>query len=223
MRRRLLGKAMMGGAALVVAVGGGLAATLVGPASVAGAAGVQDPIMCNVSGTATFNPPLTQAGSNTGKGSVETVTLTGFTESNCVSSSSSGAPTGGTIPATSIRVAATKVGSGKATQYLTGYCPGFASTSSLKALRKVTLTSNWSGGEGRSTQIETKKAGIATNNLGEAGFAIVGKFITGSYPLKPVQITAYLTAAESTALAGQCATGPVSSITFDGSTSTILQ
>lgn len=179
--------------------------------------------MCNVSGTAAFSPALSKTGSNTGKGSTEKVTLEGFTLSNCLSPAAPGAPTSGSIASTSISVPATKLGSGSTAQYLTGYCPGFASTTSLKALKKLLITTNWSGGEGSSTQIVTKSATVMANHAGEVGFSILGKFVTGSYGLKVVQITVYLTPADSNALATQCASGPVSSISFDGATSTVLQ
>lgn len=179
--------------------------------------------MCNVSGTAVFSPPLTNSGVNTGKGSVETVTLQGFTESNCLSGSASGAPTSGSIGSTAIKVPATKIGAGKTAQYLTGYCPGFSSTASLKALKNIPITTNWSGGEGASTQIVTKKATEAFNNTGEGGFSIVAKYSTGSYAMKVVQLIVYLTTDETVTLAGGCIGTSVSSISFDGSTSTVLQ
>jgi hypothetical protein len=132
--------------------------------------------------------------------------------------------TSGTIPTQSVHIAATKSGSGKSAQYLTGYCPGFASSNSLKALKNLSLVSSWTGGAGGSTTITTKSAGIAgPNSLGEAGFAVPAKFGTGSYAAKVAQVIVFLTASETAALATQCASGPVSSVTFDSSTSTIVQ
>jgi hypothetical protein len=220
LRRKLL----LGAAAALVGLPLGVAAAIEGPTMFAAAGGVQDPVMCNITGTASFSPPLTNAGTNTGKGSTENVTLSGFTESHCLSSDNSGAPSSGSIPPQTIHIAATKSGSGKSAQYLTGYCPGFASPSSLKALKNLTFVSNWSGGAGGSTTITTKAAGIAgPNNLGEAGFAVPAKFGTGSYAAKVAQVVVFLTAAETAALGSQCASGPVSSVTFDSSTSTIVQ
>ena len=216
-------KVGMGAAALIIALPLSFVAALAGPTLLASAGGVQDPVMCNISGSATFTPPLTKAGVNTGKGSTESVKLTGFSESNCLSSSSDGPPASGSIPTQTISIAATKVGSGKTAQYLTGYCPGFASTNSLKALKGLTLTSSWSGGEGSSTSILTKPAGIAANNLGEAGFAVPAKVVGGKYPSKVAQVIVYLTVDESNALGTFCAGGPVGSITFDPSTSTVIQ
>jgi hypothetical protein len=218
-RRKILSAA----AALVVAVPVGIVASLYGPTMFASAAGIQDPVMCNVTGTASFNPVLTHTGTNTGKGSVETVTLSGFSMSHCLSSSASGAPSSATFSTTSVNIEATKVGAGKTAQYLTGYCPGFASTNSLKALKNLSLTTNWSGGEGGTTTIETKTPTVAGNSGGEAGFAIVAKYETGSYASKQVQAIIYLTSAETANLGGGCASGSVSSITFDGATSTVLQ
>ncbi len=209
-------------AALAVAIPLGIGAAIVGP-TLASAGGVQDPVMCNVTGTASFSPPLTHAGENTGKGSVETVTLSGFSESHCLSSSASGAPSSGTLATTSVSIEATKVGSGKTAEYLTGYCPGFASPNSLKALKNVALTTTWSGGEGNTTAIETKSPTIAANDLGEAGFAISAKYESGSYAAKVVQAILYLTSSETGTLAGGCESTTVSSITFDGTTSTVLQ
>ena len=214
---------MAGAAALIVAVPVGIAAAVVGPTLLASAGGIQDPVMCNVTGTASFSPALTNAGVNTGKGTNETVTLSGFNQNHCLSSSSSGAPTSGSIGTTTVEIAATKVGSGHSAQYLTGYCPGFASTNSLKALKGLLLTTTWSGGEGGTTGIETKTPTVAANSLGEAGFAIVAKYETGSYASKQVQAILYLTSSETAALGGGCTSGPVSSITFDGATSTVLQ
>jgi len=209
-------------AALAVAIPLGIGAAIVGP-TLASAGGVQDPVMCNVTGTASFSPALTHAGENTGKTSVETVTLSGFSETHCLSSSASGAPSSGTFATTSVHIAATKVGSGPTAEYLTGYCPGFASTNSLKALKNLTLTTNWTGGEGNTTAIETKSPTVASNNIGEAGFAIAAKYESGSYAAKVVQAILYLTSSETATLAGGCTSGSVSSITFDGTTSTVLQ
>ncbi len=209
-------------AAVAVAIPLGIGAAIVGP-TLASAGGVQDPVMCNVTGTASFSPPLTHTGENTGSGSVETVTLSGFSETHCLSSSSSGAPSSGTFATTSIHIAATKVGSGKTAEYLTGYCPGFASSNSLKALKNLTLTTSWTGGEGATTAIETKSPTIAANDIGEAGFAISAKYESGSYAAKVVQAILYLTSSETGTLGGGCPSGSVSSITFDGATSTVLQ
>ncbi|MGH9029526.1 MAG: hypothetical protein ACRDV4_07920 [Acidimicrobiales bacterium] len=210
----------MGAAALVVAVPVGIVTALLGPSMFASAAAAQDPIMCNLSGSVTFNPPLTKAGDNTGKGSVETVTLDGLSLSHCLSSDSSGAPSSGSISNQTLTIAATKSGKGKSAEYLTGYCPGFASSSSLKALKKLTLTTNWTGGAGGSTTVETKSGAVAANSSGEAGFAIVEKFESGNYPTKVAQTIAYLTSAD-TAEIGSCS-GSISSISFDGTTSTAL-
>jgi hypothetical protein len=210
-------------AAMAIGLPAGLTMALTVPPLAASGAAVVDPVMCNVSGTATFSPPLTNSGTNTGKGSVETVTLQQFTESNCLSGSASGAPSSGSIGDTVIKVPATKVGAGKTAQYLTGYCPGFSSTASLKALKKISITTSWNGGEGGTTGIVTKKASEAFNSAGEGGFSIVAKYSSGSYPMKVVQLIVYLTTSETVTLAGGCSGTAVDSISFDGATSTVLQ
>ena len=58
---------------------------------------------------------------------------------------------------------------------------------------------------GGSSTFTVKKPSAAINYFGEVGFVFGGKAVVGSYSEKPLnQITAYLDATDSSALAGGC-------------------
>lgn len=219
--RNLL-RASVAGAILVSS---GLVAALLGPSLIASAASPAFPVMCNVGATVTFSPPLTKTGVVSGNSAaVESVTIGSGTLSNCVSADPSGAPSSGSIPPVTFTTPATKlIGDkvNKVQQYAIGYCPGFASTSTFKSLKGLSVTVNWTGGQGGSSTFTDKSPSAAINSFSEVGFTFLGKEGGGSYAQKALnQITAYIDATDSTALATGCsANQTVSSVTIDPATS----
>ena len=178
-----------------------------GPTLFAGAAAPAFPVACQMSATVTFNPPLTKAGTDTtNKAAVTTTTIAGGSLTNCLSAAAAGAPTSGAIPTTVISTAAVKGAKvGKVQHYTIGSCPAFASTNTLKSLKNLALHVNWTGGMGGSSTFTVKSPSAAINNFGEVGFVFGGKAVLGSYSEKSLnQITAYLDATASSALAGGC-------------------
>ena len=213
------------GVLAVVLPTAGLAA-IAGPTMPAQAASPAYPVACKMSATVSFNPPLTKLGTDTTtKAAVTTTTISGGTLSNCLSAHPSGAPTSGTIPTTVITtpaIKATKVG--KVQHYLIGSCPAFASTTTLKSLKGLAMTVNWTGGQGGSSTFTVKSPSPGINYSGEVGFVFSGKAVTGSYSEKALnQITAYLDAGSSAALASGCAANQtVTGATVDSSTSVAI-
>ena len=205
--------------AVVVAVPATIVATLTVPPMLAGAATPSYPVVCTMSATVSFSPPLTKAGTDTtNKAAVTTTTISNGRLSNCESAASAGAPTSGTIPTLTITTAAAKGSKvDKVQHYTIGSCPDFASTTTLKSLKHLTITVSWSGGEGGTSTFVNKSAAAAVNSFGEVGFAFSSKAGPGSYSEKALdQITAYIDAADSTALATGCsANQTVSSVTID--------
>jgi hypothetical protein len=194
--------------ALAIAVPTASVVAITSPTLIAGAAAPAYPVVCKMSATVTFSPPLTKSGTvTTNKAAVETTTISGGTLSSCESAAPAGAPTSGTVATTVIKSPATKGSKvNKVQQYLVGYCPGFASTATFKSLKNLAISVNWSGGEGGSSAFTVKSPAAAVNNVGEVGFAFGGKAVVGSYSEKPLnQITAYLSPTSAdTALATGC-------------------
>lgn len=214
-------------AALALLAGLGMAAVLTVPV-VAGASGASFPVMCNLSATVNFSPPLTQGGVQNGNSAaVETTTITGGTLSHCLSSDSLGAPTGGTFPTVTITTPATKligVKVNKVQQYATGYCPSFSSPTTVKSLKGMVMNVTWTGGAGGTSTFTVKSPALGLNSSGEAGFILSGKQGPGSYSQKALnQVTAFLDTPDSIVIANGCPGGAsVSSASIDGTTSTAI-
>ena len=217
-----------GAVAFAFLVPAAFVAALEGPSLLAFAAAPSFPVACNLSATVTFNPPLTPTGVQSGNSAAkETTTITGGTLSNCLSSDPAGAPTGGTVPTLTITTPATKligVKVNKVQQYATGYCPGFASSTTLKALKGLAITVNWTGGAGGSSTFTVHSPGAAVNQAGEVGFAFLGKQGTGSYSERALnQVTAFIDPTDSNALGSGCSGNQtVATATIDGTTSTAI-
>lgn len=223
-RRNLL----RGAVSLAFLVPTGLIAALAGPSLMASAAAPAYPVVCQLSATITFNPPLTPTGVvSSNSGATETTTVSGGTLSNCVSADpTAAAPTGGSIATLTITTPATKlIGDkvNKVQQYATGYCPGFVSASTLKALKGLSITVTWTGGQGGTSTFTDKSPGGAVANSGEIGFVFGGKAVTGSYSEKNLnQISAYVDAADSANLLGACSGGTVTTATIDPTRSIVI-
>ena len=169
-------KVLSGVAALVVAVPVGIVASLFGPTVFSSAAGIQDP-SCAMSPEprpSTRCSPTRERTRGRGRpkrsrcrASVRAIACHRLLRGRLRAAPSD----------TSVQIAATKVGAGKAAQYLTGYCPGFASTNSLKALKNVTYSRHverWRRRhDGHRDQDARRSPPTAA---GEAGFAIVAKY-----------------------------------------------
>ena len=184
------------------------------------------PVMCKVSATVTFNPPLTKNGvDTTNKAAMNTATITNGQASACVSSDAHGAPTSGTFGPVTIKTAATKGAKvNKVQHYTLGSCPGFASVATFKALKGLTLVVHWTGGAGGTSTFVNKTASAVADNVGEVGFALASKAGPGSYSEKALdQVTAFLDVADSTALASGCAANQtVHTVTVDVNHSTLI-
>ena len=99
-------KLVHGALAFAFLVPAGFVAALEGPSLLAGAAGPSFPVVCNMSATVTFSPPLTLAGTDTtNPAAVTTTTISGVTLSNCLSSDPSGPPTSGSATVSPITTA----------------------------------------------------------------------------------------------------------------------
>lgn len=213
-------------AALAFLIPSGLFAALEGPALVAGAATAAFPVACHLSGTVTFTPALTKAGTiTTNKAAVTTTKIMDGTLTGCLSSDGNGAPTSGTIPTLTIATPATKLGKVNGVmQYAIGYCPAFASTATLKSLKGLMITVTWTGGAGGTSTFVDKTPGVVANTFNEVGFSFLGGLGGGSYSQKALnQITAYLDSTASGALATACTYGQtVAGATIDSSQSTAI-
>lgn len=219
-RRRIL----LGIGALALPLTGVAIATT--PMMFAGAAAPSFPVVCKVDGTVTFSPALTKAGTHTtNRAAVTTVTISSGRLSGCLSAAPIEAPSHGTFPTTTIRLKAVSLGriNGVKT-YATGYCPAFAGTSTFKALKGLTFDVSWTPKADGASTFTTTKATPATNKNSEVGFVLNGKEGLGSYMEKPLnQITAFIDASDSSALATACAANQtVSSATFDASNSVAI-
>jgi hypothetical protein len=211
----------------------GVIAAVGGPTFFAGAKTAIYPVMCNVSATVTFSPPLVKGGIDTvNKADNEVTTVSGITFTNCVSSNTIGAPTSGTASDITVNTAPAKGAKVSGIQhYIKADCGQFTSPTTLKQLKGGNVTVTWSGqpagwgATGTTTELGNG-ASLASNAGGEVGFNLLGN-ATGDYAGTtkpyPSQTTAYIVNnATSANLLGGCNSGPVSSITIDASTSTAI-
>jgi hypothetical protein len=190
------------------------------PSMFAGAAAPTDPVACNVAGTVTFTPALTETGTHTtNKAALTTVTITGGRLAGCLSPAFDEAPGHGDFPpapatTVSFTIPATKLARGS---YATGYCPAFDGTTTLKALKGLKLDVAWTNGAGGTSDLTTTKATLATNMQSEVGFALSVKQSLGPYAEKSIdQFTLFIDQADSTILSSHCSGAQtVSSVTFD--------
>ena len=192
------------------------------PTMFAGASAPAFPVACKITATVTFAPALTQAGTHTtNPAAVTTVTVSAGHLASCLSAAPAEAPGHGTLPTITFNIRATKLAP---RSYATGYCPAFAGTSTLKALKGLKLDVTWTGGAAGSSDFTTKKATPATNKESEVGFVLAGKEVFGSYQEKSLnQITVFVDAADSAILTTGCSGAQtVSSATFDNSNSVAI-
>ena len=194
-----------------------------GPSIPAGAAAPQFPVTCRVSGTITFNPPLTQAGIHTtNRTDVTAATITGGKLTGCLSAAQSTAPSHGDIPTMTVNLPATNLGRINGVQtFATGSCPAFNSTATLKVLKRVIFDIAWTGGAAGTSVFSTKSATPANNVDAEIGFNFVGREVQGSYAERALnQITLFIDATDSAALQTGCsAAQTVSTVTIDSANS----
>ena len=157
---------------------------------------------CHITGSITFSPPLSSAGTPNVKKSITTVnaSLTGC-------SGGTPAPTGAALTIKPIKTKTAK-GSNAAT------CSGFAGASSTAVVKSKVA---WTGGTTlKPSKFTVSGLHVSINGMGEAGF-------TGSAPVSGSyagtgSIAAYLTQADSTAIA--TCSGSISTVHFDTSQST---
>lgn len=218
----------MGAVALAVPITG--FALLGTPSIFAGASSPSFPVVCKATATGdvAFNPPLTKGGTlTTDRGAVTQTIISGGRFNGCLSAAPAGAPGHGDLPATiTINTPATSLGRvDGARTYATGYCPAY-DTATLKALKGLSFTVTWTGGENGSSVFTTKKATLATSTgpPGEVGFTLSAREGLGSYAEKQLnQITVFFDGTDSAALETGCAADQtVSSATFDQSNSVAI-
>ena len=164
-------------------------------------------ITCHLSGSLSFNPPLSPSGT---KASKETVTVVNPSLSGCSGGTPTGVPAGTSIKP--IKIKGTKVGKTK----ISGRCsdlPAAAGTATVKG------KSNWTGEKPSKFTVVGLTFGVDTN--GEADFTGHGT-VTSSYA-GPASVHVDLQPASGTALATCVAGsgGSVSSAAIDGPNSTI--
>ncbi len=216
----------MGAVALAVPITG---FALVGTPSIfAGASSPTFPVVCKATATGdvAFNPPLTKGGTlTTDRGAVTQTVISGGRLNGCLSAAPAGAPGHGDLPATiTISTPATSLGRvDGARTYATGYCPDY-DTATVKALKGLSFTVTWTGGENGSSAFTTTKATLATNTSGEVGFTLSAREGPGSYAETRLnQITVFFDATDSSALETGCsAAQTVSSATIDASNSVAI-
>lgn len=170
---------------------------------------------CAVLGTANFNPALTPTGEAVPPGPKKEIVTIDLSLASCtgsgVSPASPGAPSSGTVSAKAVKVKAS--GSPKSV----ASCSEFASASSTISVK---TKETWSNGI-KGSKATLGNLTVIGNSDGEIGFNATGG-VSGSFA-GSASVNAYFTKASSTAIEN-CETGasstPVSSLTFDGSTST---
>jgi hypothetical protein len=156
---------------------------------------------CHVSGTITFNPPLSSAGTPGVKKTITTVTANAI---GC----SGGTPVPGTTPLT-VKPIKAKVAKGSNAST----CSSFTSAASTITVKgKV----GWSGEKPSKFAVPSGGLHIAINGMGEAGFT-ASVPVTGSYAGSG-SLAVYLTQADSTTIAS--CTGSISTVHFDSTQST---
>jgi hypothetical protein len=223
-RRRIL----LGAVALAVPVTG--FALLGTPSIFAGASSPSFPVVCKATATGdvAFNPPLTEGGTlTTDRGAVTQTVISGGHLQGCLSAAPAGAPGHGDLPATiTIDTPATSLGRvNGARTYATGYCPAY-DAATVKALKRLSFTVTWTGGENGSSVFTTTKAALATSTgpPAEVGFTLSAREGAGSYAEKQLnQITVFFDSTDSTALETGCsADQTVSSASIDLSNSVAI-
>jgi len=156
---------------------------------------------CNVSGTITFNPPLTKAGSTSIKKEVTTV-------SSSLIGCTGGTPQpSGSIPLTVKPIKTKTSPKGSAG----GTCGGFATNAGAV---KVSAKISWPGE--KPSKFTVTGLHVAINGMGEAGFTASAP-VSGSYGGSG-SLAVYLTQADSTAIA--TCSGSISTVHFDSTQST---
>ena len=181
-----------------------------------------NPVTCSLSATVNISPPLTVAGQLSSKGQSGTTSVNA-TLFNCTSAS--GPVPNITLPLSIVTpaskpgqdTAALAAGDSKKSYYL-GLCGSFASTSTVKDLKKAVKNLPFEGGI-------LKGARAASGTVGtDVGFNITnGTMKGGTYPTAShgASIGAGLTNdANNTNLIGGCQSGPVDHIDIDSSVST---
>ena len=198
------------------------------PSIFAGATAPQFPVTCKVTGTVTFNPPLTHTGTTTtDRTAVTTVTIAGGKLTGCLSAAPATAPGHGDLPDMTINVPATSLGriNGVRT-FATGYCPAFtfATTADLKPYRGLIFSVTWTGGAAGTSVFTTKAVALALNVDSEIGLTFSGKEVQGSYAEKALnQITVFIDATDSPALQTGCsANQTVTTATIDPANSVAI-
>ncbi len=213
-------KILFGVAAFALPVTG--FAVLGTPAIFAGASAPAFPVACKITADLAFSPALTKAGTHTtSAAAATTVTISSGRLAACLSAAPAGGPSHGTLPTLTVKIPATKLGP---RSYATGYCPGFISAATLKALKGLKLDVAWTGGEKLTSDFTVTKAAAATNTTPEIGFTLSGKEVAGSYAEKALnQITVFVDQADWAALDTGCsANQTVSSATFDNGNSVAI-
>jgi hypothetical protein len=182
-----------------------------------------NPVTCHLSATVSISPPLTVKGVLSAKGQAGTTTVNG-TLINCHTSAGSvpniSLPLSISTPASIAKKDAAAVSAGdNPKNYYLGLCGTFASTSTIKELKKAVKNLPIAGGV-------LKGAKPASGTVGtDVGFVISnGTVKGGTYPTAShgASIQAGLTNdANNTNLIGGCQSGPVSSIDIDSTQSTV--
>ena len=202
---RLRKSAMVVGAVLIPLA----TVTLVaGPAFAAKVTG-SGAVTCNVGGTATFNPPLSENGSPASK---EVVTLSGVTLSGC-SGGTPSASAGGSITIKPLKIK----GTGK--PKMSGSCSNLAG--SVSTILAKTKTS-WTNGAKPTKTVESNfKIAVGSGaSAGEEGFASQAGTASGSYAGSG-SVTAYFTKTSSSAFIAACGgSSTLSTAQIDATTST---
>ncbi len=194
----------------------------------AGATAPEFPVICKVNGTLTFNPPLTQGGTDTtSRAALTTVTLTGGKLTGCLSAAPATAPSHGDLPTMTVNVPGTNIGRVNGVKtFATGYCPAFsfATATEVKPLRNLIFDVTWTAGAAGSSVFSSKAVTRALNVDSEIGLNFSGKEVQGSYAEKALnQITVFIDATDSAALLSGCSLGQtVSTATIDPANSVAI-
>lgn len=212
-KKVVLGAAAIGLSVSVVAVTGPVAGAAKAP---------PNPVTCQVSATVTLSPALTVAGTPSSKGSSGSATVSG-TLSNCTTASGSVANM--TLPL-NIVTPASKPGSDQAAvaagdnpkSYYLGLCGTFASSSTIKDLKKAIKNLPFQGGVLKGAKPSQGTVGPDVGFVISNGTVKGGTFPTASHG---ASIQAGLTNdANNSNLISGCQGGPVDHIDIDSSVST---
>jgi hypothetical protein len=182
-----------------------------------------NPVSCGFGATVSISPPLSVAGTPSVKGTSGIVTVHG-TLSGCHTATASVGPFAENItihfPSTKPTKdqAALNAGDNPKSYYL-GLCGTFASSATIKDLKKAVNNLPFQGGALKGPKPSEGTVGS------DVGFLISGTVKGGTYPTasKAASIKAGLTNdANNTNLISGCHTGPVSTIDIDSSASTAV-